>query len=166
MDNHTGFLLILFLGSYIVLLWAMLPAFWRYMLPSSSGLKCGGWWVSEISATLSTTQGQLASVINHCESLKSTNIRGRLYTLISKLRCKVSYVFVANLTLINGCSYWNQINLIKLYVIMAKDKSLVGENIFVWVCANIIMHVLGECHSLQLNAEYWDYFTEFVYIVI
>jgi hypothetical protein len=43
------------------------------------------------------------------------------------------YVFVANLMLINGCSYWNEINFINLYVLMAKDKSYVEENIFVWV---------------------------------
>lgn len=33
----------LFMGCYAVWMWAMLPMFWTYLLPSSSGSKYAGW---------------------------------------------------------------------------------------------------------------------------
>jgi hypothetical protein len=38
--NGCAFMLIQFLCGYIMLMWGVLPVFWRYMLPPCSGSKC------------------------------------------------------------------------------------------------------------------------------
>jgi hypothetical protein len=38
-------MLLLYLDCYMVWMWAIFQMFWRYMLSSSSGWKCVGWWI-------------------------------------------------------------------------------------------------------------------------
>jgi hypothetical protein len=73
--NAMSLVLIPFLGCYILCLWALLPTFWRYMLPPSSEPKCIGWWKVPPKHLPTTRHNnprmELTAVINHYERLKS-----------------------------------------------------------------------------------------------